>query len=99
MDGLLVRSAQFDVIALVRPGGADKAVYRDMGRAGVTLVTADYYNMEALAAVLAGVDTATSTDRIRDVYRRCASRQRWPLYSQLFLSGYTSTRCHGGPRF
>jgi uncharacterized protein YbjT (DUF2867 family) len=60
MDGLLVRSAQFDVIALVRPGGADKAVYRDMSQAGVTLETADYYNMEALAAVLAGVDVVIS---------------------------------------
>jgi hypothetical protein len=60
MNGLLVGSAHFDVIALVRPGGADKAVYRDMVRAGVTLETADYYNMEALAAVLAGVDVVIS---------------------------------------
>ena len=56
MSGLLAEPARFDVIALVRPEGANKAEYREMGRAGVTLATADYYNMEALAASLAGVD-------------------------------------------
>jgi uncharacterized protein YbjT (DUF2867 family) len=97
MNGLLAGLAQFDVIALVRPGGADKAVYQDMERAGIILETSDYYNMEALAAALAGVDAVISCllplQRIESETLIDAAHR---AFSQLFLSDHTSTRCHRG---
>jgi hypothetical protein len=59
-QGLLAEPAQFHVVALARPESAGKAVYQEMIRGGVTIKTADFCNVEALAACFAGADVVIS---------------------------------------
>ncbi|KAK5632188.1 hypothetical protein RRF57_007902 [Xylaria bambusicola] len=60
MKGLLAEPAQFNVVALARRKSAGKAVYQEMVRAGATVEAADYCDVEALAARLAGADVVIS---------------------------------------
>ncbi|EHA51696.1 isoflavone reductase [Pyricularia oryzae 70-15] len=58
--GLLAESSKFDVIALARPESADNPAHQELARAGATVETADFLDVQALAERLAGADVVIS---------------------------------------